>query len=279
MNSQNPDGGQICVCPNCFPGSEFDVVVQQSVRAEIYRVSLPVGARSSVALDPEKLADAPVGGDWKNSLADLKIWLQKNRITVPMAETLIGASTSARTVSRAIDLCVRLNVPLLNIACAPPPESEDQKRNVCSLLRECARYAATVGVRLVLETYGGITRNAPECLRTLEKIGDANVGINYDTGNVLRFSPEISGAEMAEKDLRLLSGHLGAVHLKDFCRRTSQIVIPGRGDINFAAIFRVLKEMNFSGVPCLDLEPTAAVTVEDHFTALRETLQLLRTIR
>jgi sugar phosphate isomerase/epimerase len=230
-------------------------------------------------LDPEKLTDASADGNWKRSIPDLKIWLRQNHITVPMAETLIEASTSARTVQGVIDLCVKLDIPLLNIACAPPPQTDDQKRSACSLLRECARYAALAGVRLVLETYGGITGNAQECLRTLEKIGEDNIGINYDTGNVLRFSPGISGTEMAEKDLRLLSGHLGAMHLKGYSRKTSQVVIPGHGDIDFTAIFRVLEEINFSGEIGLDLEPTAAVTTEDQFSALQETLQRFRTIR
>ncbi len=254
-------------------------MVLQSIRAGIHRVSLPAGTQSPIALDPAKLTDSPAGGDWKNSLPDLKELLRKNRIEIPMVETLIGKPGSEQTVRNAIDLCAKLKIPLLNIACSPPPESEAQKRDVRAILRDCARYAVTAGIKPALETYSGISHDGAECLRTLEAIGEPNLGINYDTGNVLRFSSEVSGVEMAEKDLRLLTGRLWALHLKDFRRKTSRIVIPGQGDADFPAIFRVLEEMNFSGVPGLDLEPTGAVTEEDYLTALRESLRYLRGIR
>jgi len=258
MNSGNSYAKKVCVCPNCFPGCEFEEVVRQSIRAGIHRVSLR-------AVENER-----------NNLSSWKELLKRSRVEIPMAEVLIGERGSEQTARRAIDLCVELNVPLLNIAIAPPPETEDERRNARSLLRDCAQYADAAGIRLSLETYRGMTHDGAECLRTLDRVGEANLGINYDTGNVLRFT-ELSGAEMAE-DLRLLAGYLRAMHLKDYCRKTSQIVIPGRGEMDLPAILRTLDEMNFSGVFGLDLEPSAAVTVEDHFLALQETLRNLKAL-
>jgi len=258
MNSGNSYAKKVCVCPNCFPGCEFEEVVRQSIRAGIHRVSLR-------AVENER-----------NNLSSWKELLKRSRVEIPMAEVLIGERGSEQTARRAIDLCVELNVPLLNIAIAPPPETEDERRNARSLLRDCAQYADAAGIRLSLETYRGMTHDGAECLRTLDRVGEANLGINYDTGNVLRFT-KLSGAEMAE-DLRLLAGYLRAMHLKDYCRKTSQIVIPGRGEMDLPAILRTLDEMNFSGVFGLDLEPSAAVTVEDHFLALQETLRNLKTL-
>lgn len=249
---------RLCVCPHCFPGSGIDEVIRQSARAGIRRVSLPA----------------------QNRPASVRELLRRNRIEVPILETAepVGTPDSARNLRERIDFCVRMKVPLLNIACAPPPESEKEKADARSVLRDCAQYAAAAGVRLALETYGGVTRNAPECLRTLEAIGEPNVGINYDTGNVLRFSPELSGAELAEKDLRPLSGHVWAVHLKDCSQSPFRTVVLGRGDVDFPALFRVLDEMNFSGVPGLDLETSAATGLEDHFVALKESLRYLETL-
>jgi len=45
--------------------------------------------------------------------------------------------------------------------------------------------------------------------------------------------------------------------------------------MNFPALFRILDEMNFSGVLGLDLETSAAAGLEDHFTALQDSLRYL----
>lgn len=271
------------LCPNCFPGFEQNVFWEMAAKTPVRRISLSAGADSVRALVPEFMADVPLGGKWKHSLPDLKARLAEFGLEatgIGVAGNL-GYPGTERLLKGRIDFAVRMGIPVLNAACTPELD-ETGKRTAYPLLREAGEYAKERGVKLVLETFGGLTLNAEECLRTLEAIGLPEIGINYDTANVLRFCPELRDSCLLIEDMRRLKNRLGAMHLKDFDAETEEIVALGDGLIDFAALFQALEEMEFDGPVGLDLETTAACrlnSAEAHLKQLMRSLDHLRSLQ
>ena len=93
------------VAPNSYPGTDFvqflDFVRQTPVR----HVELPVGADGPSNLVPDWLVDAPLGGQWRNSLPDLKQLLAQNGIRLAClgAAGYIGHPGSDRLLRNRID--------------------------------------------------------------------------------------------------------------------------------------------------------------------------------
>lgn len=269
------------VAPNCYPGTDFvqflDFVRQTPVR----HVELPVGAGGPSNLVPDWLMDAPLGGQWRNSLPDLKQLLAQNGIRIAClgAAGYIGHPGSERLLRNRIDLAVRLGVPLFNIACGPGADAAV----AAPLLRDAGLYARQQGVRLALETWGGLTRNAATCLLTLRETAPAEIGINVDTGNVLLGNPDMPAAALPD-EIRKIGKRLAYVHLKDVLRKPGEApatMILGQGEIDFKSVFAACREIGFDGPFGLDLETTKARQARDpraHHQALLASLDHLRAI-
>jgi len=173
---------------------------------------------------------------------------------------------NARRAVAAWLLCLAVveGVKTLNIAC--DPHVVDKYRDFAySMLRQVGQYAAQKGIRIALETWGGIARNAEECLRTMREVGLANVGINFDTGNVLIHNRDLVGGQLPA-ELKRLSRHVIYVHLKDV-RRTpdgkSVTTVLGQGEIDFRQVFDILHAADFYGPFSFDLETTRSIRSHD----------------
>jgi len=205
------------------------------------------------------MVDVSLGGRWRHSLPDFKQLLVKSGLRVECigAAGYMGYPGSERIIKRRIDFAQQLGARVLNVACDPAIVTK-HRTFAYQMLRDVGHYAAKKRVCIALETWGGITRNAEESLRTMREVGLNNVGINFDTGNVLLNNPEMDAACLAE-ELRRLTKHIVYVHLKDVLRKKdSQAVttVLGQGEIDFRKVFDSLHDAGYYGPFGFDLETT-----------------------
>ncbi len=115
-------------------------------------------------------------------------------------------------------------------------ETEQERRQVGSLLEEVLPDAEKTGVELHLET-----SLPPAQLRELcDSFEHSRVRVTYDSGNSasLGFRPEEEWAAYGER--------VGSVHIKD--RRLGGSTVPlGTGDVNFAALFDWMRRCGYDG--------------------------------
>jgi inosose dehydratase len=128
----------------------------------------------------------------------------------------------------------------------------DQWRRIVNTLRYLGDYAADRGVRLALETHGGITRNGQLCAKLLDAVDHDAVGINYDTGNIYYYNEGFDPAE----DVKLIASRVVQVHLKDTRGGKGEWLFCGLGEgrVDFPAVLAVLRGVGFDGPWSLEIE-------------------------
>ncbi|MFE0558633.1 sugar phosphate isomerase/epimerase family protein [Paenibacillus sp. NPDC058910] len=128
-------------------------------------------------------------------------------------------------------------------------------------IRKCAEEARAAGKRIVLEIHNqSLVETTDSALRLLELIGDDQVGLIHDAGNMY-----ITDTEFGEESVRQLGSRLFHVHIKDE-RRISQVGAPGtfknltrhgeefflqcrlgEGEVDHGGLLRGLREQRYAG--------------------------------
>jgi len=119
-------------------------------------------------------------------------------------------------------------------------------------LRDAGAVAQRAGVTIVRETHPDLVTNADVALATMQGGGHPNVRINHDTANIYFYNRGIDGVA----ELRRVSPHVGAVHLKETDGGYKSWNFPalGRGVVRFAEIFAILDAQGFTGPYTLEIE-------------------------
>jgi sugar phosphate isomerase/epimerase len=148
-----------------------------------------------------------------------------------------------------------LQAPLVNVSLAMPtpptnsrlvvrgcdvPESEHDGSS--RLLSEMAANAQHLDVSLSLELHDDGLLDTPElCLKMLERIDLANVGVNPDLGNICRGN----GSDAWEQALLLLAPHTNCWHVKNFSGgKPAQL---WGGDIDYFRAMTIMQAANYNG--------------------------------
>jgi sugar phosphate isomerase/epimerase len=254
------------VSMNCYTWGTFDIAqcLEQIAKTPVRNVELPVEQFRPGSLIPEIMVDETLGGDWRHSIADLKALLDRDGFTVESLD-VFGAFQCRRgadIIRRRIDFAEELGAETIVLGCGP--EDDDETRvTLYSLLREMGDYAATKGVRIALEIHGGIMANAAEALRTMDEVARENVGINFDTANILFYNPEADGPT----ELAACAEHVSHVHLKDIIRGATrkEHVLPrlGQGEVDFRQVFDILHAADFYGPFSFEVETFHGATARD----------------
>ena len=179
-----------------------------------------------------------------------------------------------------MEMAAERNISVVNTASDPHLSTADQ-RSSADFYRDAAACAKEKSLRFTLETYGALSRTAEECLRFLEKVDHESFEICYDTANVWRFAPELKTGDDLTNDFRKLKGHVGYMRLKDFDPEAKEIMVLGKGKVDFPAIFNLLEEWSFDGFVGLDLETTRACTLNTlaaHEEELHRSLEYLESL-
>lgn len=120
--------------------------------------------------------------------------------------------------------------------------------NGVSAIRECALFAETLAIQLLIEPINRYETNwifsAKDGCDLLEKIGVDSVKLLLDT-----FHMNIEEANMVDA-VRNTGNRLGYMHFADNTRQA-----PGQGQTNFTQILKVLEEINYSGPVVAEVLP------------------------
>ena len=140
-------------------------------------------------------------------------------------------------VRRAMDLARRWGAA--NISICPVDSSDEAIRSVLD-----------GGVRVGIEYEPGLTFGDAASVRAaIDRIGHPNLGANLDIGHAV-----VAGESIAQT-AALLRGRIWNVHVEDIKGRIHDHLIPGLGDIDFAAAVAALRESGYDGFLTLELYP------------------------
>jgi sugar phosphate isomerase/epimerase len=147
---------------------------------------------------------------------------------------------------RALDLCERMGIPILNTAVGGPEAGEENEDAFLANIEELADYAAEHDVTITLEIHGHLTSTGQKARTLVEKVARSNIRINYDTANC-----EYYGGVRAEDDLAYAILLLALCHLKDKVGGVGVWNFPaiGSGHVDFARLLGMLRRGGYQG-PC-----------------------------
>ena len=152
---------------------------------------------------------------------------------------------------------------------------DEQRAFFLSRIRPLAEEAAADGIAICLETHGGVSATGALAAQLVQDIDLPNVGINYDTANVIFY-----GHVRPEDDIVAAAPYVNHLHIKDQIGGPGVWNFPevGKGDIDFAPIFAALDAVAFAGPCSIEIEfqgepwpPLAEVE-----TTLRNSREFLR---
>ena len=128
---------------------------------------------------------------------------------------------------------------------------DEQRESFMRHIRPLADEAAAMGITICLETHGGLLATGVMSQQLIDEIGKANIGINYDPGNVIFY-----GGVAPEEDIAQSAPGVVHMHVKDQVGGKGVWNFPttGTGEVNFDAIFAALNQAGFDGICSIEVE-------------------------
>lgn len=122
-------------------------------------------------------------------------------------------------------------------------DKPEHYENYYKLMADAADYAQTLGIKLVLKPHGGGSGAAEEILRCMAKVQRPNFKIWYDAGNIIYYT----GKDPVEQ-LKPIAPYVTGFCAKDCDHEKGAVFLEfGKGKVDFAAVFRELKQAGFAG--------------------------------
>ena len=157
---------------------------------------------------------------------------------------------------RAIHIARHLNIPYVTTSTGGHDDSStgsvaDQRREFLTRFAPLADEASEAGINICIETHGGLSATGELAAELVRAIDKPNVGINYDTANVIFY-----GKTRPEEDIKAALPYITHMHLKDKAGGDQEWNFPaiGSGNVDFATIFGILAEGGFHGPVSIELE-------------------------
>ena len=185
---------------------------------------------------------------------------------------LVPARYRARRVAelkKAADFAASIGAPAIITHCGFIPEnpSDPQYIRFVKAVEDVAKYCQRCGVGFWFET----GQETPvTLLRTIEDVGLDNLGINFDTANLILY-----GKANPLDALDVFGRYVRNLHVKDGFypadgRNLGREAPVGEGKVDFPAILRRLKELKFSGELIIEREISGPQQAADIRTAVRK---------
>ena len=122
-------------------------------------------------------------------------------------------------------------------------DEASQYDTYCKIMAGAADYAQERAMKLVIKPHGGSSRASMEILDCLKKVGRPNFKIWYDAGNIIYYA----GKDPVE-ELKPIVDKVTGFCAKDCGSLHGDVMIQlGRGKVDFAAVFGVLRDAGFAG--------------------------------
>jgi sugar phosphate isomerase/epimerase len=214
-----------------YPGENLERVFRGLATSGFRYVELSASASPHSRISPEQLTAADL-----QRLRDQLAAFQLQPVSISGHANLARADGMAQFKAR-IDLAVALEVSIVNTGTGHTETAQDEDAFFAMATNDLIPYAAERRVHIALETHGGLTGTAADCLRTLERLDSPWVGINYDPANVLYYR-----GVRPEQDIVAVRDHIIHFHLKDQRGGRGVADFPplGEGEIDFQALLSAL---------------------------------------
>jgi fructoselysine 3-epimerase len=152
---------------------------------------------------------------------------------------------------RCIDMAQVLGCPSISVTSgrmAANLSPDESMALLLGALREIVEYAGHKNIRIGLGYEPGLLiENYREMNWVLKQVGSPFLGVNLDLGH-----SHILG-EDPEAVTSLFGDHIVHVHLEDIGGRKHYHLIPGMGQVDFKAIFRMLEKCGYNGFVTVEL--------------------------
>jgi sugar phosphate isomerase/epimerase len=139
---------------------------------------------------------------------------------------------------------------------------KEREAQYYKVLADAAAFGQERGVKIVMKPHGGSSSASGEILHAIETVGHRNFSIWYDAGNIIYYTGKDPVAE-----LEPIAQHVTGFCAKDCDKQRGEVMIQfGAGKVDFAGVFRVLKNAGFNGpimVECCKIGATAQETTEN----------------
>ena len=123
-----------------------------------------------------------------------------------------------------------------------------------TMLPAAERLGVTIALENMLPAEGGRFMSRPKHIeRLIREFGHPNLGFCLDTGHAL----VAGGPERAGEILDAMAPAIAAFHLADNAGYTDSHLAPGRGLVDWAAVFRRAAELQYAGTMCIETRPFA----------------------
>ncbi len=174
------------------------------------------------------------------------------------------------------DFCAEAGVPAVcaHFGFIPEDPNHEFYPEFIAIMKVVAGYAKSKGIAVYFET----GQETPvTLLRAIEDIGTGNLGINYDTANLILYGKAnpVDGLEVVGKYVRSLHAKDGFYPTNP--RELGQEVPIGEGRVDFPRVIRKLKEINFKGHITIEREIEGPKQHEDIMKSKRFLEKLIRT--
>jgi protein FrlC len=178
-----------------------------------------------------------------------------------MPETIFEPSLSNRDpavrqrrieyTEAALDFAAAMGATCLSVSSgrteAAVPPSEGRSWFADSLDDLCER-AQDRGLLIGIEYEPGLLiETAAEVRRLIDEVNHPALGANLDIGHA------VCAGENPLESIELLAGRIWNVHIEDIRGRKHFHLIPGEGDIDFAAVARALRAVDYPGFVTVEL--------------------------
>lgn len=168
----------------------------------------------------------------------------------------LASDTGADEFRKALRIAQKLGIQYVTTSTGGHDASsegtvEEQRAAFLRLIRPLADEAAAMGLTICLETHGGVSATGALSRILVDEIDRPNVGINYDTANVIFY-----GHTRPETDIAAAAPAINHVHVKDQIGGPGIWNFPaiGTGEVDFAPVFAALDAVGFDGPVSVELE-------------------------
>jgi sugar phosphate isomerase/epimerase len=195
--------------------------------------------------------------------------------TIGLVPRALRSERIAR-LKKGVGFCQEAGIPAVcaHFGFIPEDPNDPLYAEFIPAMQEIARYAKDRGILLYFET----GQETPvTLLRAIEDIGTGNLGINYDTANLILY-----GKANPVDGLDVVGAYVRSLHAKDGRyptnpRELGEETPIGEGKVNFPGIFRRLKELNFKGHITIEREISGPKQLEDIMKSKRFLENCIRT--
>jgi L-ribulose-5-phosphate 3-epimerase len=219
-------------------------------------------ALDGIASTPFRLVEFGTVKDWFENIdpeildnigtADLQEkFVQRGLIVRSISgHTQLHTKWGARRFRKTLDLAAALGVNVVNTYTGDAG-TEAEREQFFQNVWELADYAASLDITIGIETDSNLLPNASEGHWIIDKLDRSNIGMNYDTGNVIYYS-----GVRPEEDIKAAIPYLVHVHLKDKRGGKGVFDFPqlGAGEIDIASILQTLEAAGYTGPISVEVE-------------------------